>query len=220
MKWSALALSWGKPYEPNSVIKNDIEFILMQRKPGGYRAPTVETRLLSLIPASSHKRWFNQIWTDIRGESTRRHPAPFPLELVDRLTRMFSFVGDTVLIPSRAQGPPTWQPPCQDGHPLGLTSTPRTWKWRTRGSARRRRQALPSSRSRFWRRQQSEPRGMMSNQPTFALLRQFEATFRNGPYIHRNSQLGNRIADYLYEDLYALGLSSKFNSRVDARSTS
>jgi hypothetical protein len=58
----------------------------------------------------------------------------------------------------------------------------------------------------------------MSNQPTFALLRQFEATFRNGPYIHRNSQLGNRIADYLYEDLYALGLSRKFNDRVDARS--
>jgi hypothetical protein len=58
----------------------------------------------------------------------------------------------------------------------------------------------------------------MSNQPTFLLLRQFEATFRNGPYIHRNSQLGNRIADYLYEDLYALGQSSKFNDRVDARS--
>ena len=29
----------GKPYEPNAVIKNDIEFILMQRKPGGYRSP-------------------------------------------------------------------------------------------------------------------------------------------------------------------------------------
>jgi hypothetical protein len=57
----------------------------------------------------------------------------------------------------------------------------------------------------------------MSNQSSFALLRQFEATFRNGPYIHRNSQLGNRIADYLYEDLYALGLSRKFNDRVDAR---
>jgi len=25
----------GKPYEPNSIIKNDIEFILMDRKPGG-----------------------------------------------------------------------------------------------------------------------------------------------------------------------------------------
>jgi DNA modification methylase len=89
----------GKPYEPNSVIKNDIEFILMQRKPGGYRAPTIETRLLSLIPASNHKRWFNQIWSDIRGESTRRHPAPYPLELADRLIRMFSFVGDVVLDP-------------------------------------------------------------------------------------------------------------------------
>jgi hypothetical protein len=29
----------GKPYEPNAVIKNDIEFILMLRKPGGYRRP-------------------------------------------------------------------------------------------------------------------------------------------------------------------------------------
>lgn len=94
----------GKPYEPNSVIKNDIEFILMQRKPGGYRTPTIEMRLLSLIPASSHKRWFNQIWTDIRGESTRRHPAPYPLELADRLIRMFSFVGDTVLDPFTGTG--------------------------------------------------------------------------------------------------------------------
>jgi len=94
----------GKPYEPNSVIKNDIEFILMQRKPGGYRTPTVEMRLLSLIPASSHKRWFNQIWADIRGESTRKHPAPYPLELADRLIRMFSFVGDTVLDPFAGTG--------------------------------------------------------------------------------------------------------------------
>jgi DNA modification methylase len=94
----------GKPYEPNSVIKNDIEFILMQRKPGGYRAPTLETRLLSLIPATNHRRWFNQIWTDVRGESTRRHPAPFPLQLADRLIRMFSFVGDTVLDPFLGTG--------------------------------------------------------------------------------------------------------------------
>ena len=31
----------GKPYEPNAVIKNDIEYILMQRRPGGYRTPSV-----------------------------------------------------------------------------------------------------------------------------------------------------------------------------------
>lgn len=29
----------GKPYEPNAVIKNDIEFILMQRKPGATERP-------------------------------------------------------------------------------------------------------------------------------------------------------------------------------------
>ena len=39
----------GKPYEPNAIIKNDIEFILMQRKPGGYRKPTDLQRRLSKI---------------------------------------------------------------------------------------------------------------------------------------------------------------------------
>ena len=39
----------GKPYEPNAIIKNDIEFILMQRKPGGYRKPTERQRRLSMI---------------------------------------------------------------------------------------------------------------------------------------------------------------------------
>lgn len=89
----------GKPYEPNGVIKNDIEFILMLRKPGGYRSPTPAARILSLISASDHERWFRQIWNDIPGASTRNHPAPFPVELAERLIRMFSFVGDTVLDP-------------------------------------------------------------------------------------------------------------------------
>jgi hypothetical protein len=51
----------------------------------------------------------------------------------------------------------------------------------------------------------------------FKLLQQLERTFTNGPYIHRNSNLGNRIADYLYEDLYDLGESAKYRDRVDSR---
>jgi DNA modification methylase len=94
----------GKPYEPNSVIKNDIEFILMERKPGGYRSPTLATRVLSVIPAEQHKSWFQQIWTGITGASTRLHPAPYPLQLAERLVRMFSFVGDTVLDPFMGTG--------------------------------------------------------------------------------------------------------------------
>lgn len=94
----------GKPYEPNSVIKNDIEFILMERKPGGYRKPSHEARLLSIIPGDLHREWFAQIWTGLTGASTRLHPAPYPLELAERLVRMFSFVGDTVLEPFMGTG--------------------------------------------------------------------------------------------------------------------
>lgn len=94
----------GKPYEPNAVIKNDIEFILMERKPGGYRSPSLATRILSVIPAEKHKIWFQQIWTGVTGASTKLHPAPYPVELAERLIRMFSFVGDTVLDPFMGTG--------------------------------------------------------------------------------------------------------------------
>jgi modification methylase len=94
----------GKPYEPNAVIKNDIEFILMQRKPGGYRSPSRRERLLSIVPAACYQEWFRQVWTDITGTSTSRHPAPYPVALAERLIRMFSFVGDTVLDPFMGTG--------------------------------------------------------------------------------------------------------------------
>ena len=88
----------GKPYEPNAIIKNDVEFILMLRKPGGYRKPTEEQRDASRLSKDEHQEWFQQIW-NLNGESTKEHPAPFPIELAYRLVRMFSFAGDTVLDP-------------------------------------------------------------------------------------------------------------------------
>jgi DNA modification methylase len=97
----------GKPYEPNSVIKNDIEFILMQRKAGGYRSPSLAARVLSVISAENHRIWFQQIWSGVTGASTKEHPAPYPLELAERLVRMFSFVGDTVLDPFGGTGTTT-----------------------------------------------------------------------------------------------------------------
>lgn len=94
----------GKPYEPNAVVKNDIEFILMERKPGGYRTPTGAERILSMIGADEHRQWFQQIWEGVPGASTKDHPAPYPVELAERLIRMFSFVGDTVLDPFMGTG--------------------------------------------------------------------------------------------------------------------
>ncbi len=88
----------GKPYEPNAIIKNDIEFILMQRKPGGYRKPTEDQRRLSMISKEKFDIWFQQFW-NITGASTKSHPAPYPLELASRLVQMFSFTSDTVLNP-------------------------------------------------------------------------------------------------------------------------
>ena len=93
----------GKPYEPNAIIKNDIEFILMQRKPGGYRKPTLEQRRTSMIDKKDFAKWFQQFW-NISGASTRKHPAPFPLELARRLVQMFSFTEDTVLDPFAGTG--------------------------------------------------------------------------------------------------------------------
>ena len=97
----------GKPYEPNAVIKNDIEFILMERKPGGYRQPSIATRVLSIISTDNYQKWFQQIWMGLTGASTKKHPAPYPLELAQRLIQMFSFVGDTVLDPFMGTGTTT-----------------------------------------------------------------------------------------------------------------
>jgi modification methylase len=94
----------GKPYEPNSVIKNDIEYILMFRKPGGYRRPSSAKRLLSVISAENYQSWNQQIWSGVTGASTKDHPAPYPLELAERLIRMFSFAGDVVVDPFSGSG--------------------------------------------------------------------------------------------------------------------
>ena len=94
----------GKPYEPNAVIKNDIEYVLMQRKPGGYRSPSRRERLLSIISEENYQLWFRQIWSDLPGTSNPKHPAPYPVEFVERLVRMFSFVGDTVMDPFMGTG--------------------------------------------------------------------------------------------------------------------
>lgn len=94
----------GKPYEPNAIVKNDVEYILMLRKPGSYRKPSDHQRASSRLSKDEQSRWFRPIWTDVTGASTREHPAPYPIELAYRLVRMFSFTGDTVLDPFGGTG--------------------------------------------------------------------------------------------------------------------
>lgn len=94
----------GKPNLPNGIIKNDIEHILLLRKPGGYRSPTKAQEERSRIENEDYFHWFSPVWTDVSGQVRRGHPAPYPVEIPRRLIRMFSFVGDTVVDPFLGTG--------------------------------------------------------------------------------------------------------------------
>ena len=96
---------YGKPYQPNAVVKNDIEYILFMRKGGDYRKVGPLQKALSMLTKQEMQSWWRSIWTDVRGASTKSgHPAPYPPKLAERLIRMFSFAGDTVLDPFSGTG--------------------------------------------------------------------------------------------------------------------
>lgn len=96
---------YGKPYQPGAVVKNDIEYVLFLRKGGAYRSPEPMQKALSVLTKAEMQAWWRSIWADIKGASTRTgHPAPFPVELAERLIRMFSFAGDVVLDPFTGTG--------------------------------------------------------------------------------------------------------------------
>ena len=89
---------YGKPYQPNAIIKNDAEYILFLRKPGAYRSVSPLKKALSMLTRAEMQAWFRSMWNDVRGASTRAGPpAPYPVELAARLIRMLSFAGATVL---------------------------------------------------------------------------------------------------------------------------
>jgi|ERR1700720_2333434 site-specific DNA-methyltransferase (adenine-specific) len=91
---------YGKPYQPGAIVKNDVEHILFFRKGGTYRSPEPMQKALSMLTKQEMQSWLLTAWSDIRGESTRTgHPSPFPEQLAERLIRLFSFAGDTVLDP-------------------------------------------------------------------------------------------------------------------------
>lgn len=94
----------GKPNLPNGIIKNDVEHILLLRKPGGYRSPSDMQNADSFISTDDYAHWFSGIWSDVKGQRRKDHPAPFPVEIPRRLIRMFSFTGDTVVDPFAGTG--------------------------------------------------------------------------------------------------------------------
>lgn len=92
---------YGKPYQPGSIVKNDTEFILLLRKGGKYRSVSPVQKVLSMLTKEEMQGWLRSGWDDVPGASTTKsgHPAPYPVSLAERLIKLFSFAGDTVLDP-------------------------------------------------------------------------------------------------------------------------
>ena len=97
---------------PNAYVTLDCEYILVFRKGKLRRFPPHDpARLASRYSRAERDRWFSQVWGDVRAarQSTPRgRSAAFPSELAERLVRMFSVVGDTVLDPFAGTGTTLW----------------------------------------------------------------------------------------------------------------
>jgi site-specific DNA-methyltransferase (adenine-specific) len=100
---SAKPVMMGNPYMPNAAIKNNIEYIIIFRKPGRYPRRAKEIREQSRIDKKIYFDLFRQVW-NIPGTSSKFHPAPYPQKIPERLITMFSYVGDTVLDPFVGSG--------------------------------------------------------------------------------------------------------------------
>lgn len=91
------------PYPRNGIVKLDYEFILLFKKLGKSPKPTKEQKERSKLTTGEWNKYFYGHW-NFPGEKQNQHLAAFPEELPQRLIRMFSFVGDTVLDPFLGSG--------------------------------------------------------------------------------------------------------------------
>ncbi len=94
---------------PNAYVTLDCEYILIFRK-GNLRRfePHDEARYGSAFSKEQRNEWFSQIW-QIKGarqisSELERRTAAFPEEIAERLIKMFSIKGDTVLDPFLGSG--------------------------------------------------------------------------------------------------------------------
>jgi site-specific DNA-methyltransferase (adenine-specific) len=103
---SRLLGSYGRFGSPGSIpIVQECEYILWFKKQGVRSDITDDRRKESRLSSDEFKSFGMQIW-DIRPERAKKvgHPAPFPLEIPERIIKLGSFVGDTVLDPFMGSG--------------------------------------------------------------------------------------------------------------------
>ena len=93
----------GKPNLPNGVVKTTSRASSFLQIRGLQEAHRANGAPFQDRDKRLHE-WFSPVWTDVKGQHRRDHPAPFPLDVPRRLIRMFSFAGDTVVDPFGGTG--------------------------------------------------------------------------------------------------------------------
>ncbi len=94
---------------PNAYVTLDCEFILLFRKGNLRKFPVHDPdRYGSAFTKSQRDEWFSQIWA-LKGtrqttSELERRTAAYPEEIAERLIKMFSIKGDTVLDPFLGSG--------------------------------------------------------------------------------------------------------------------
>jgi len=106
--WSKLSDS-GKSYKDDTVhtsysIYSTWEPIYIFRAKGERELPSEEIILKSKLTREQWISYVNGVWKIEPVRNTDGHPCMYPDELVNRLIRMFSYVGDTVLDPFLGSG--------------------------------------------------------------------------------------------------------------------
>ncbi|WP_424947591.1 DNA methyltransferase [Candidatus Spongiihabitans sp.] len=93
------------PYPRNGIVKIDYESILLFKKTGTPERSTItkEMKEKSRLTNEEWNTYFSGHWR-FAGERQNKHIAMFPIELPNRLIKMFSFVGETVLDPFLGSG--------------------------------------------------------------------------------------------------------------------
>ena len=91
------------PHPRNGIVKLDFEYILLFKKQGKAPQPTKEQKNNSAMSNEDWNTYFNGHWY-FSGAKQDKHLAMFPDELPNRLIRMFSFPGETVLDPFMGSG--------------------------------------------------------------------------------------------------------------------
>jgi site-specific DNA-methyltransferase (adenine-specific) len=95
--------AWGTWRKADNPVLRDVhEYLLVFSKGRFGRARKGD----STLSADEFRIATTSVWDDIRPESAKRvgHPAPFPVELPERLIRLYSFVGDVILDPFMGAG--------------------------------------------------------------------------------------------------------------------